>query len=253
MSEKKITGPIQAFVIGFDDLDATGQVLEELKRVRKRGVIRLVDLLFVQKDTLGEISSAMHLTDFSEAERQHLGSVIGGLIGLEAGGAAGAVVGAEAVAERDYGMNLDELLDLADSIPNDSAAAIMIVEHHWATRLRGALAEAGGLLLMQAMITPDALALVGAEMEAAIEAEEAIEDAAQAQEEAEAAVMLADLIVAEAVERAVNALIAADMVEAAAAEEAAAVVATAMMIEVEAMAEAEDTVEAAEEFEDEVY
>ena len=181
MSEKKITGPIQVFVIGFDDLEVTGEVLEELRRVRKRGVIRLVDLLFVQKDVLGEISTAMHLTDFSERERQRFGSVIGGLIGLESGGVEGAFVGAEmgaeAVAERDYGLNIDQLIDLADSIPADSAAAIMIVEHHWATRLRWALGDTGGTLLMQAMITPDALAMVGAELEAAIEAEEAIEAA----------------------------------------------------------------------------
>ena len=53
----------------------------------------------------------------------------------------------------------------------------MIVEHHWATRLREALAEAGGQLLVQAMIGPDLLLSVGAELEARVEAEEAIEAA----------------------------------------------------------------------------
>ena len=63
MSDKKVTGPIQVFVIGFDKFEATGQILAELRRVRKRGVIRLVDLLFVQKDRHGGITNAMHMTD----------------------------------------------------------------------------------------------------------------------------------------------------------------------------------------------
>ncbi len=51
MSEKRVTGPIQVFVIGFEKFNETGKILAELRRVRKRGVIRVVDLLFVQKDT----------------------------------------------------------------------------------------------------------------------------------------------------------------------------------------------------------
>jgi hypothetical protein len=45
MSDKRVTGPIQVFVIGFDDFEASGRIMAELRRVRKRGVIRLVDLL----------------------------------------------------------------------------------------------------------------------------------------------------------------------------------------------------------------
>ena len=161
MSEKRVTGPIQVFVIGFEKFQATGKILAELRRVRKRGVIRLVDLLFVQKDNRGNVSNAMHMTDLSEAERQRLGSVAGGLIGLQAGGlegaAAGAEMGAMAVAERDYGLSRDQLQNLADSIPNGTAAAILVIEHHWATKLRDAIAEAGGVALAQAMISPQAL------------------------------------------------------------------------------------------------
>jgi hypothetical protein len=121
MGDKIVTGPVQVFVIGFDHFEASGQILAELRRVRKRGVIRLVDLLFVQKDGQGNISSSMHMTDLSEAERERLGAVAGGIIGLEMAGLAGAEAGAELgalqVAERDYGLSEDQLRDLADSIP----------------------------------------------------------------------------------------------------------------------------------------
>jgi uncharacterized membrane protein len=181
MSEKHVTGPIQVLVIGFDRFEATGQILAELRRVRKRGVIRVIDLLFVQKDARGNIASSMHMTDLSEAERMRLGSIAGALIGLRAGGLEGAAVGAELgemrVAARDYGMSSEQLQELGDSIPPNSAAAILVIEHHWATRLRDAIGEAGGMLVAQAMITPNALLMVGAELNAIMEAQEAIEAA----------------------------------------------------------------------------
>ncbi len=50
MSQKHVTGPVEVFVVGFDRFEATGRIMAELRRVRKRGVIRIVDVLFVQKD-----------------------------------------------------------------------------------------------------------------------------------------------------------------------------------------------------------
>ena len=85
MSTKRVTGPIQVFVIGFDKFKETGKILAELKRARKRGVIRLVDLLFVQKDKQGNVSNSMHMTDLSEFERRRLGAVAGGLLAQSLG------------------------------------------------------------------------------------------------------------------------------------------------------------------------
>jgi uncharacterized membrane protein len=272
MATKRITGPVQVFVIGFEKPDFGGQVLAELKRVRKRGVMRLVDLLFVSKAADGTISSSMHMSDLSEAERLRFGRVAGGLIGLEMGGLEGAVEGAELgelrVAERDYGMSADQLADLADSIPPGTAAAVMVIEHHWAARLRDAIGEAGGQLLVQAMISPDLLLTVGAGLEARLEAEEAIEMAemvkvaaamevaqvlatAELIEEAamtEAAEVVATALAIEdaAAQEAADALIIAGLIEESAAEEAAEVVATAIAIEDEAIEEAVEVVEAAE-------
>jgi uncharacterized membrane protein len=273
MATKRVTGPVQVFVIGFEKPDFGGQVLAELKRVRKRGVIRLVDLLFVQKASDGTISSSMHMSDLSEDERLRLGRVAGGLIGLEMGGGLeGAVEGAELgelrVAVRDYGMSADQLGELADSIPVGTAAAIMVIEHHWAARLRDAIGEAGGELLVQAMIGPDLLVTIGAGLEARLEAEEAIEEAelievAAAMEVAQvlaAAEFIEEAAMTEAVEvvavalaiedaaaqEATDALIVAGLIEEAAAEEAAEVVAVAIAIEDEAIEEAVEVVEAAE-------
>jgi len=236
MAEKRVTGPIQVFVIGLDKCEASGRIMAELQRVRKRGVIRVIDVLFVQKARDGTISSSMHMTDLSDGDRMRLGTVAGGLIGLREGASAGAedsaALGALAVAERDAGLSADRLADLADAIPSGTSAAILVIEHHWATRLRNALADAGGHSLMQAMITPDALALVGEELRVMQEAEEAIE--------------LAEAVKYAAAIEIVRTLAAAKLIEQAAIEHAADVVATALAIEDAAAQDVADMLFAAE-------
>ncbi len=276
MADKHVTGPIQVFVIGFDKFEATGRIMAELRRARKRGVIRLVDVIFVQKDRQGSIENSMHLTDLSEDERMRLGAIAGGLIGLHAGGGAegmveGAELGALAVAERDAGLSVDRMQELADSIPAGSAAAILVIEHHWAASLRDAIVDAGGRTLMQAMISPDALAIVGDELRVKMEAEDAIEaaeeiklaaamDIAQTLVEAE---LIEDAAIAEAadvvatalaVEDAaaddvVDTLFAASLIEEAAKEEAENVVRMSLDVEEAATEEAEEVVAAADEIE----
>ena len=268
MSDKHVTGPIQVFVIGFDHFEATGKIMAELRRARKRGVIRVVDVLFVQKDKHGSIENSMHMTDLSENERMRLGSIAGGLIGLHAGGVEGMIegeiMGAVAVAERDAGLSADRMKELAESIPAGGAAAILVIEHHWAANLRNAIADAGGFALMQAMISPDALALVGDELRVKLEAEEAIEAAEQIKlmaamdiavtlveaeliEEAaiaEAADVVAMALAIEdaAAQDVIDVLFAAELIEEAAMEEAADVVSLALAVEEAAIEEAEDVV-----------
>ncbi len=250
MADKHVTGPIQVFVVGFDKFEATGRIMAELRRARKRGVIRLVDVIFVQKDRHGAIENSMHLTDLSEGERMRLGSIAGGLIGLHAGGVEGMVEGAElgglAVAERDAGLSIDRMQDLAASIPAGTAAAILVIEHHWAANLRDAIVDAGGRTLMQAMIAPDALAIVGDELRAKMEAEDAIEAAEQvklaAAMEIAQTLVEARLIEEGAIAEAADAVATALAVEDAAAEDVVDTLFAAELIEESAKAEAENVV-----------
>ena len=49
--------------------------------------------------------------------------------------------------------------DVIEDIPNDSAAALVLLEHHWAVPLRDAIARAGGFRISDGFISP--LDLVG--------------------------------------------------------------------------------------------
>ncbi len=44
--------------------------------------------------------------------------------------------------------------DVLEDIPNDSAAALILLEHHWAVPLRDAIARAGGFRLSDGFISP---------------------------------------------------------------------------------------------------
>ena len=51
--------------------------------------------------------------------------------------------------------------DVLEDIPNDSAAALFLLEHHWAVPLRDAIARAGGFRLADGFISPLDLIEVG--------------------------------------------------------------------------------------------
>jgi hypothetical protein len=119
----------------------------------------------VYKDVNGELE-VEHLSNLTEQEAIELGSKIGALIGLgiegEEGAEAGAAAGAEQAAAE--GINIfgdpDEW-DVLEDIPNDSAAALILIEHHWAVPLRDAIARAGGFRLSDGFISPLDLVDIG--------------------------------------------------------------------------------------------
>jgi uncharacterized membrane protein len=157
-------GPVQLIVLGFRHPDFHGEVIAELERLRQNDTVRVIDALAVYKDVEGEVEIE-HLSNLTREEAVELGSKIGALIGLgvegEAGMEAGAALGAAAadlegkVEVFDDGQAWDVLAE----IPNDSAAALLLIEHHWAVPLRDAIARAGGFRLADGFISP--LDLIG--------------------------------------------------------------------------------------------
>jgi uncharacterized membrane protein len=159
-------GPVQLIVLGFKNPNFHGEIIAELERLRASDTIRVIDSLVVYKDAAGELE-VEHLSNLSEREAIELGSKIGALIGLgiegEEGAEAGAIAGAEEV-EADGGVNVfteEEGWDILEEIPNDSAAALVLIEHHWAVPLRDAVIRAGGFRISDGFISPLDLVEIG--------------------------------------------------------------------------------------------
>jgi uncharacterized membrane protein len=156
-------GPVQLVVLGFNEPDFHDEIITELERLRASDTVRVIDALAVYKDPSGELE-VEHLSNLSPDEAVEFGSKVGALIGLgidgEEGMAAGAAAGAEEAAD---GMEVfgDDALDVLEEIPNNSATALILLEHHWAVPLRDAVARAGGYRITDAFISPLDLVEVG--------------------------------------------------------------------------------------------
>ena len=159
-------GPVQLLVLGFEHPEFHGEIIAELEKLRESDTVRVIDALAVHKDADGEIEVA-HLSNLTRDEAIELGSKVGALIGLgiagEEGMEAGADVGAAtAAADGIHPLeDSDEVWDVLAEIPNDSAAALLLIEHHWAVPLRDAIARAGGFRISDGFISPLDLIAIG--------------------------------------------------------------------------------------------
>ena len=163
--ETMAIGPVQLIVLGFREPDFHGEIIAELERLRESDTVRVIDSLVVYKDAEGELE-VEHLSNLSADEAIELGTKIGALVGLgiegEEGMEAGAVAGAEAAAaEGIEAFSEEEAWDVLEDIPNDSAAALLLLEHHWAVPLRDAIARAGGFRISDGFISPLDLVAIG--------------------------------------------------------------------------------------------
>jgi hypothetical protein len=101
----------------------------------------------------------------SQDDAAELGAIVGALVGFGAGGIEGAEAGASAGAEvGSEGIQLvdeDETRNIIEEIPNDSAAALILLEHRWAIPLRDAVRNANGFAVADGWIHPEDLVAVG--------------------------------------------------------------------------------------------
>lgn len=159
-------GPVQLIALGFNQPNFHGEILAELDRLRQTDAVRVIDALVVYKDKNGEFE-VEELSNLTDTEERELGATVGALIGLgiegEEGMEAGAAAGEEqAATEGIHPLGKDEeAWDVLAELPNDSACALLLLEHHWAVPLRDAIARAGGFRISDGFISPLDLIEVG--------------------------------------------------------------------------------------------
>jgi hypothetical protein len=167
-------GPLQLLLVGFETTERfRGDIAREIAELRGRGMIRVLDARFFHRAPDGgltEVDLAPLLADPPSAHNP-IARLLGG--GNGAGGNGG-MEPSEAFT-RTAGFALEDLRRLTDEIGPGEHAAVVLVEHLWAGRLRETVRAAGGRLLGQGFLTPEVVMIVGAEIQARADAEAAIE------------------------------------------------------------------------------
>jgi uncharacterized membrane protein len=160
-----IYGPLQLVVMSFGHATFPLELRDQLQVVREQGLVRIFDAVFVSKDDQGDLL-VLEGSDLVQEEVELYGVLAGALFCHGAAGTAGLEAGMEAgLAASDhgvFGLDDDDLLEIADRIPVGSSALFLLLEHVWALGIKDAAENSQGTVIANGWITPAALVSMGA-------------------------------------------------------------------------------------------
>jgi hypothetical protein len=128
-------GPVQYFVIAFPGNQFKGEIIPALEDVISKGLIRIVDIVFVAKDADGNFG-AFELDDTPDTPAKAYGSVVHHISNL---------------------LSMEDIEELSRDLPNNSSAALLVFEHLWAVQLSDAIRGAKGQVLAQGFVPREAV------------------------------------------------------------------------------------------------
>lgn len=128
-------GPVDWVVVEFPGSKLTGDIAPVIKDYEARGLIKVLDLLFLKKDQDGSLE-AFEASDLGDGE-----------------------IGELRAYEKDLAMVLCEqdVTDLAETIEPGSSAAVLVWENLWAAPFGAAVRHAGGQLAASGRIPTQAV------------------------------------------------------------------------------------------------
>jgi uncharacterized membrane protein len=175
-------GPLQIVLISIPDEQKTIPIAQELKAVRKQGVIRMVDFLYITR-TMDGILQSKEFSDLKATEKADYGIILKGILGMRAAftseGDVDELTKALSLTENDFGLSGPDAKRIADQVPNGGSAMLALFEHTWAVNVKEAIINAGGSVLAQGLLSPEAVAVAGTTLEEAMASAKKIEADAQ--------------------------------------------------------------------------
>jgi uncharacterized membrane protein len=163
-------GPVQLISVGFEPgANFEGRIIDELAELEKERTIRILDLLFIARDTDSE---DVVVVDHHGTE--DMGAIVGALLGFEFEGDAAAPTSGEAAGHA-FGFSQADIQQMGAGLEPGGSAGLLLIEHVWARDLRKAFRDAGGRLLGEGFLTPETIAAVEPELAAISQAIEEME------------------------------------------------------------------------------
>lgn len=124
-------GPVDYIVVEYPDNKITGTALRLLLELVDRGIVRIIDLAFLRKESDGSVT-ALDLVDVREREMlDELESFLGASSGL---------------------LTREDLVEAAAALEPGSAAALLVYENAWAAPFATALRRSGARLVASGRI-----------------------------------------------------------------------------------------------------
>ncbi len=136
-------GPLEYTVIGFEGNNFDGSIAREIARVVENGTIALVDVVMVARDDAGE-PVVLELDNKDDPRFAGFHSLVAGSMGL---------------------FTEEDLLEIADTLPANTSGLILLFEHRWAIHIKEAIQDAGGFLISRAVIPPEVVEEISAELD----------------------------------------------------------------------------------------
>ena len=138
-SSRSSLGPVEVAVVAFPGSRFDGRIAPALAQVIEAGVVSILDLVFISKDS-GGATAAFELSDLGEGDDARAY--------LELDGAAGGLL-----AETD-------LQRAAELLEPGSSAAVIVWENTWARRLVTGIGDSGGRLVARDRLDADTVQTV---------------------------------------------------------------------------------------------
>jgi hypothetical protein len=126
-------GPVEYLELAFPGNQFKGEILPALQELVVNDTINIIDLVIVKKDADGSITIA-ELSELDESEAALLAPLQSELRDL---------------------LNEDDILMLAEDLPDNYTAALLVWENRWATRFAEAVRNAGGIMVANERVPHD--------------------------------------------------------------------------------------------------
>jgi hypothetical protein len=136
-------GPLEYVVLGFKGDRFDGTITKELEKIVEAKAIRIVDLVFINKDASGS-TTIIEMDNKDDPRFAGFRKLLGDSRAL---------------------FTPEDLSQLGDTMPERTAGLVILFEHRWAEDIKHAMEDRGGFLVARSVIPADVLEDLSAELE----------------------------------------------------------------------------------------
>jgi hypothetical protein len=119
-------GPVEMVVIQFPGNEVNSDMVPAIKDLVDQGTVRIIDITFLTKDDQGHVTH-LEMDELDDAGYSAFDPIVAEIDGL---------------------VSQEDIQELADTLENNTSAAVILFEDTWAIRLQNAILNAHGKLIL---------------------------------------------------------------------------------------------------------